>query len=191
MNDSHPRGSAYNRSVADAGGKSGASHGHKLLGIILFCGLSRFCTVELQGFRKNLLQGQHQFIFCLFLSVDARNLFNPSDPPVAVLFGDCCKCGSHGRESTSKCVADKWAYCCAYRPAWLLPSGGWRSEPKPERHKPAMAKSSPSPRPSPAKRATSHQRRIFGQRTNPAGSHADSAGSASHRRNFRMSINHA
>jgi hypothetical protein len=41
--------------------------------------------VELDRFGENLSEAGHEIFSVTFLAIDARNLFYPADPPVAVL----------------------------------------------------------------------------------------------------------
>src|SRR5438034_3534696 len=74
--------------MRDAAANRGVSYRDSQLFIALACRLLRVSAVHLQCFPESHPKGFKKLIARAFLAIHARDLFNPADPPVAVLFHD-------------------------------------------------------------------------------------------------------
>ena len=73
-----------------------ASYGDLKLLVVLTRRIDRLGAIERQGFPQGDAKGIEKLIARRLLAIDARNLVDPTDPPVAVLLHDRRLIGFHG-----------------------------------------------------------------------------------------------
>src|SRR5438105_14115835 len=78
-----------------------ASYRDSQLFIAFACRLLRVSAVHLQCFTESHPKGFNKLVARAFLAIHARNLFNPADPPVAVLLHDGHVSLLHANTSTA------------------------------------------------------------------------------------------
>ena len=79
-----------------------ASYGDQFFAILWSSRSDGVLSVKLDGFSQRNPETLKQFLVCAFLTVYARDLFNPSDPPLTILFRDRCVRVCHSIHLTRK-----------------------------------------------------------------------------------------
>ena len=85
-----PLGAARNHTIRDDESGRDASYRYFELLKVFAGGIDCVRAVQLEGLPKRYLQRFKQFVSGRLLAIDTRNFLDPPDPPIAVLFHDCC-----------------------------------------------------------------------------------------------------
>lgn len=95
MNDCHPHELEYSHSREGISEALCASYSDQFLPVVGYGSAQGVLPIELKRFLQSISKGIQQLPVSTLLAIHAGDFFNPSDPPIPILFCNGCICVWH------------------------------------------------------------------------------------------------